>query len=171
MNCATPCAPLWLTARGLNLLSCQIKRVKNSIGSSLAAAADCTAKQMDSRLGGSPGADDCDLAAPSFGGISDPSDDRLGFGTADWEAEGDPEFCSTASETLGAPPARHRASTQEIQPGKRMAGVSAHSLPTCGSRPVAAACRTRAPRRSAPARGRRLPAGRWRRELPGHGAS
>ena len=44
-------------------------------------AADCTAKQMDSRLGGSPGADDCDLAAPSFGGISDPSDDRLGFGS------------------------------------------------------------------------------------------
>src|SRR5713101_6691999 len=56
MNCATPCAPLRLTARGSNLLSCQIKRVKNSIGSSLAAAADCTAKQIDSRLGGSPGA-------------------------------------------------------------------------------------------------------------------
>src|SRR5438132_29923 len=89
MNCATPCAPLRLTARGSNLLSCQIKRVKNSIGSSLAAAADCTAKQIDSRLGGSPGAGIRGLAAPSLGAaVSDFSDDRLASGAADWVMPG-----------------------------------------------------------------------------------
>src|SRR5262249_59252427 len=75
MNCATPCAPLRLPARGLNRLSCQIRRVKNSIGRSLAAAADCTAEQMDSRVGGSPGADGGFAAfspgAPDGGGGAD----------------------------------------------------------------------------------------------------
>src|SRR5260370_17380700 len=89
MNCATPWAPLRLTARGWNLLSCQIKRVKNSIGSSLAAAADCTAKQIDSRLGGSPGAGIRGLAAPSLGAaVSDFSDDRLASRAADWVMPG-----------------------------------------------------------------------------------
>src|SRR6266536_2770274 len=57
-----------------------------------------------------------------------------------------PELSSAGAEIMG--PARHRANSQEVQAGARMAGFSAHSLPTCGSRRVAAACRTRARHRS-----------------------
>jgi hypothetical protein len=45
MNCATPCAPAWLTASGLKRLSCQMSRVKNSAGRSFAAAAAASTSQ------------------------------------------------------------------------------------------------------------------------------
>src|SRR5207248_1111046 len=128
MNCATPCAPFRLTARGLNLLSCQIRRVKNSIGSSFAAAADCTAEQIDSRLGGSPGARDWALASPSrCGAVSALSAGRSESGTAectrlpgDAASGGIPGLCSSAPEAP-EPMVSERAITQAVQPAERMA--------------------------------------------------
>ena len=46
MNCATPCAPARLTAAGSNRLSCQISRVKKSVGRSFCAAAAASALQI-----------------------------------------------------------------------------------------------------------------------------
>jgi hypothetical protein len=50
MNWAMPSAPLWLRACGLNRLSCQISRVKNSTGSALSDASRPIAGQMVSTM-------------------------------------------------------------------------------------------------------------------------
>jgi len=46
-----PCAPAGLTAEGLNRLSCQMRRVKNSSGSPLSAAAWASVLQMSATEG------------------------------------------------------------------------------------------------------------------------
>ena len=51
MNCAMPCAPAGLTAAGSKRLSCQMRRVKSSSGSSLSAAAWASVRQMSSTEG------------------------------------------------------------------------------------------------------------------------
>src|SRR6516165_4710843 len=68
MNCAMPCAPAGLTAVGSKRLSCQIRRVKNSSGRSLSAAAWASVRQIASTegAGGSARAGvSCDSAAAS----------------------------------------------------------------------------------------------------------
>ena len=51
MNCATPCAPLKLTALGLKRLSCQISRMKKSAGNSWRAATAASVSHMVSGTG------------------------------------------------------------------------------------------------------------------------
>src|SRR5262245_59718228 len=52
MNWAMPYAPFELTASGLKRLSCQIRRVKNSMGRSLSAAACDRVRQTSVARGG-----------------------------------------------------------------------------------------------------------------------
>ena len=162
MNCATPCAPFRLTARGLNRLSCQIRRVKNSIGSSLAAAADCTTEQIVSRPGGSPGAEDCAFASGSLDCPSWASPGRAGslvcvtMGFAHPSGD-DCGIDSSARDAFGAP-ASHKAMMKMLPGASAWIDFSAPCLPICAWRLSAAVFRTQPPHPSHPAGHRNCPA-------------